>query len=418
MAYERYIRKNGKIYGPYLYKSIRDENGNVKNIYVGRKNGEGNALLRLLCSIFPFQRKECNGKTSSRLAPVVLLTVLVASIMIVATASATFDSITIQGQLRDISNTVLSGDYNFSFNIYSSFTGGTSLYEKNFTYLTVDENGIYTAILDNVDLDFDQNYYLGVNVNDDGEMSPRLNMTDVGTTFRSNRSEYLGSYTASYFLNTSSEMQTVGGNMTVSDALLIGSGMTAYSSGNIFSIGNMTLDTLNPTSIAAFTLTGKLTAGSNEIEGSFFDINGGQLDFGSLTYDTTLGGGNITDYSIAPVKIGTDALNFTELADTLTLDATLTINSGSAGRHFYINADANDADFRVSSVGETNMLFVNGTNNRVAIGTNSPSQVFEVSESSEGITFDPNSDYSVINTTGGSNLTIHSSGGNVIIKLG
>ena len=55
---------------------------------------------------------------------------------------------------------------------------------------------------------------------------------------------------------------------------------------------------------------------------------------------------------------------------------------------------------------------------RVGIGTVSPSQALEVSESSEGITFNPESDYSVINTTGGSNLTIHSSGGNVIIKLG
>jgi hypothetical protein len=35
MAYKRYIKKNGKLYGPYIYKSIRDKNGNVKNIYVG-----------------------------------------------------------------------------------------------------------------------------------------------------------------------------------------------------------------------------------------------------------------------------------------------------------------------------------------------------------------------------------------------
>ncbi len=57
----------------------------------------------------------------------------------------------------------------------------------------------------------------------------------------------------------------------------------------------------------------------------------------------------------------------------------------------------------------------------VGIGTLNPSQKLEVSNSTYGITFDPHDDsYStaVINTTGGSNLTIHSSGGNVIIKLG
>ena len=36
MAYERFVKINGKKYGPYVYKSVRDENGNVKNIYVGR----------------------------------------------------------------------------------------------------------------------------------------------------------------------------------------------------------------------------------------------------------------------------------------------------------------------------------------------------------------------------------------------
>jgi hypothetical protein len=34
MVYKRYIKKKGKIYGPYLYKSIRDSDGKVKNIYV------------------------------------------------------------------------------------------------------------------------------------------------------------------------------------------------------------------------------------------------------------------------------------------------------------------------------------------------------------------------------------------------
>ncbi len=35
MAYKRYIRKNGKLYGPYIYRSVRDKDGKVRNIYVG-----------------------------------------------------------------------------------------------------------------------------------------------------------------------------------------------------------------------------------------------------------------------------------------------------------------------------------------------------------------------------------------------
>ena len=35
MAYKRYIKRGGKVYGPYIYKS-RKENGKVISEYVGR----------------------------------------------------------------------------------------------------------------------------------------------------------------------------------------------------------------------------------------------------------------------------------------------------------------------------------------------------------------------------------------------
>jgi len=34
MVHKRYIRKNGKLYGPYYYESYR-ENGEVKKRYIG-----------------------------------------------------------------------------------------------------------------------------------------------------------------------------------------------------------------------------------------------------------------------------------------------------------------------------------------------------------------------------------------------
>lgn len=44
MVYAKYFRRNGRVFGPYYYKSIRDENGRVRNIYVGRElPKEGNA---------------------------------------------------------------------------------------------------------------------------------------------------------------------------------------------------------------------------------------------------------------------------------------------------------------------------------------------------------------------------------------
>lgn len=40
MAYKRYVKRNGKRYGPYIYRSERDENGKVKSVFVGKGEPE------------------------------------------------------------------------------------------------------------------------------------------------------------------------------------------------------------------------------------------------------------------------------------------------------------------------------------------------------------------------------------------
>ncbi|MBS3075950.1 hypothetical protein J4429_05855 [Candidatus Pacearchaeota archaeon] len=42
MAYKRYFKRNGKIFGPYYYESYRDKNGKVKKRYIGRENPDEN----------------------------------------------------------------------------------------------------------------------------------------------------------------------------------------------------------------------------------------------------------------------------------------------------------------------------------------------------------------------------------------
>ncbi|MDP4698866.1 MAG: hypothetical protein NWS66_02890, partial [Saprospiraceae bacterium] len=56
-----------------------------------------------------------------------------------------------------------------------------------------------------------------------------------------------------------------------------------------------------------------------------------------------------------------------------TLSAPLTVNSSAV-----FNEGSAIADFRVESDGNINMLFVDGTNNRVGIGTNAPTKTLEV----------------------------------------
>jgi len=48
LVYAKYIKRKGKKFGPYYYTSIRDENGRVRNIYVGRTLEEAEALSKKL----------------------------------------------------------------------------------------------------------------------------------------------------------------------------------------------------------------------------------------------------------------------------------------------------------------------------------------------------------------------------------
>lgn len=97
---------------------------------------------------------------------------------------ALFDQVSLEIQETYSNDTVVVGSTNFSFNIYDTYTGGTSLYESNQT-LTTDSTGLVSVILKNIDLNFNESYYIGLNVNDDGEQTPRINWTDVGTAINS-----------------------------------------------------------------------------------------------------------------------------------------------------------------------------------------------------------------------------------------
>ena len=94
-------------------------------------------------------------------------------------------------------------------------------------------------------------------------------------------------------------------------------GFTYDASGN-----SLQVPTLVATNINAFTLGGKLTAGSNEIEGSAFDIDGGAID------GTTLGGASAVTINGASIGTGLTwgaAQNFGSYALT-----NVNIDSGTA----------------------------------------------------------------------------------------
>lgn len=93
-----------------------------------------------------------------------------------------------QGYLTDSGGNPVNSTVQMTFSIYNVSTGGAALWTE--TQSTVPVNsGIYSVVLGSVvpiTLPFDAQYYLGVKVGADAEMTPRQALTSVPYSFRAN----------------------------------------------------------------------------------------------------------------------------------------------------------------------------------------------------------------------------------------
>ena len=93
-----------------------------------------------------------------------------------------------QGMLTESDGTtpVQDDQYNLRFKIYGSLSGNDSLWWENHTNVDV-TNGLFNVILggtSSLDLPFDTDYWLGITVGTDPELSPRIRLTSVGYAYR------------------------------------------------------------------------------------------------------------------------------------------------------------------------------------------------------------------------------------------
>jgi hypothetical protein len=131
------------------------------------------------------------------------------------------------------------------------------------------------------------------------------------------------------------------------------------------------------------------TGSLNWIAGNFGGLSGDRVVMGILNGKATIGGHNNALNAWADLILNQDGGNIgintatpsfkLDVNGTLgvtgatTLSAPLTVNSSAV-----FNESSAIADFRVESDGNANMLFVDGTNNRVGIGTNTPDKTLHV----------------------------------------
>ncbi len=102
-----------------------------------------------------------------------------------------------QGKVTDIEGAPLNGSYNITFRVYDAESGGTLMWSETQSAIPVN-SGIFTVLLGNVaslDLAFDIPYWLSMEVSDDGEMSPRQQITSVGYAIRAEVADSISNVT-------------------------------------------------------------------------------------------------------------------------------------------------------------------------------------------------------------------------------
>lgn len=111
---------------------------------------------------------------------------LTVGLLLALTGNALADvprTINYQGRLTDLNgNPMTDGIYAVTTTLYDSLTGGSSLWSDNYSVQTT--NGYFSLILGSnvarpLNLDFTQQYYIGVAVSPDSEMTPRQPLNSV-----------------------------------------------------------------------------------------------------------------------------------------------------------------------------------------------------------------------------------------------
>jgi hypothetical protein len=93
-----------------------------------------------------------------------------------------------QGMLTDTGGNPLNGDYNLTFKIYSQSSGGSALWSETHTSTQV-QDGLFNVILGSLSLlpssvFEDTVRYLGITVDSDAELSPRIRITSMAYAYR------------------------------------------------------------------------------------------------------------------------------------------------------------------------------------------------------------------------------------------
>ena len=230
-------------------------------------------------------------------------------------------SVTVHGKLTNANNvSQASRTINMTFAIYNVASAGVALYTKSNVNVATDYAGVYSYELTGITLPFDANYYLGVTVANDSEMTPRINITSNGYAYRANVSDTLmssGNYVVATMNATTFHGNLAWSYLTSVPAIVINGSSANLSSltvtgGNVnVTAGNITyVDRNGKTRVIQDTTQGvdeefsntlldasrsTLTCAGSQLNYTLIALNGvGEWNFGGVFYGNALAVPNAT----------------------------------------------------------------------------------------------------------------------------
>lgn len=141
------------------------------------------------------------SSSNSRMVGVLLLAV---SVIAGAAQAGVPRIMSFQGKLTDSDGHYLQGDQDLTFRIYDRDTGGVVLWSEQHVDTPV-TRGVFAVPLgvnEPLDLPFDTNYWISIEVETDGEMSPRQQLTSAPYAFRASASDRAAAADTATFAHT------------------------------------------------------------------------------------------------------------------------------------------------------------------------------------------------------------------------
>ena len=123
----------------------------------------------------------------------IMLLILFAALIIIPAAYSDIPHLlNYQGKATDSGGAPLNGAYDITFRIYDHATAGELKWSEIHQDVSI-ENGIFQVLLGSVtplDLAFDEDYWIAIEIGTDGEMTPRTRLASVGYAYTAENAEH------------------------------------------------------------------------------------------------------------------------------------------------------------------------------------------------------------------------------------